>query len=167
MLSAGRRLTVETANWFRRRSANTWQRTTAGCDGRSSGTRHWSAAARATGQPPAWAHQVRWSSLEAVAGDRLEALWRLAVTTGARRGELLGATWLGFSEKGTLEIAQQVLPTRGGPTSRHASAHSRRARTIVSARLGHSSPMITLSVYAHVLPKSDDQAAEVMAAVLG
>ena len=38
---------------------------------------------------------------------------------------------------------------------------------IDSARLGHSSPVITLSVYAHVLPKSDEQAAEIMAAVLG
>jgi hypothetical protein len=33
----------------------------------------------------------------------------------ARRGELLGATWLGFSAaEGTLTISQQVLPTRGG-----------------------------------------------------
>jgi integrase len=38
---------------------------------------------------------------------------------------------------------------------------------VVSARLGHSSPMVTLSVYAHVLPTSDEQAAEVIAAVLG
>jgi integrase len=37
---------------------------------------------------------------------------------------------------------------------------------IVSARLGHSSPMVTLSVYAHVLPTGDGQAAEVMAEVL-
>jgi integrase len=37
---------------------------------------------------------------------------------------------------------------------------------IVSARLGHSSPMVTLSTYAHVLPRSDERAAEVMAAVL-
>jgi integrase len=37
---------------------------------------------------------------------------------------------------------------------------------IVAARLGHSSPMITLSTYAHVLPKTDELAADVMAAVL-
>jgi integrase len=36
---------------------------------------------------------------------------------------------------------------------------------IVAASLGHSSPMVTLSVYAQVLPTSDEQAAEVMAAV--
>ncbi len=37
---------------------------------------------------------------------------------------------------------------------------------IVAARLGHSSPVVTLTIYAHVLPTSDEQAAEVMAAVL-
>jgi hypothetical protein len=37
---------------------------------------------------------------------------------------------------------------------------------IVSARLGHSTPVVTLNVYAHVLPTSDEQAAEVMAAVV-
>ncbi len=36
------------------------------------------------------------SLLDHAAGDRLEALWRLAVASGARRGELLGANWLGF-----------------------------------------------------------------------
>jgi len=36
----------------------------------------------------------------------------------------------------------------------------------VAARLGHSSPMVTLSVYAHVLPTSDEQAAATIAAVL-
>jgi integrase len=37
---------------------------------------------------------------------------------------------------------------------------------IGSARLGHSSPMVTLGVDAHVLPKSDERAAEVMGDVL-
>ena len=37
---------------------------------------------------------------------------------------------------------------------------------IVAARLGHNSPVVTLTIYAHVLPTSDEQAAEVMAAVL-
>jgi integrase len=38
---------------------------------------------------------------------------------------------------------------------------------IVAARLGHSSPMVTLSVYAHVLPTSDERAAEIIGGVLG
>lgn len=33
---------------------------------------------------------------------------------------------------------------------------------IVAARLGHSTPAITLAVYAHVLPRADEQAAKVM-----
>ena len=37
---------------------------------------------------------------------------------------------------------------------------------VVAARLGHASPVTTMRVYAHVLPKSDDQAAGVIAAVL-
>ncbi len=37
---------------------------------------------------------------------------------------------------------------------------------VVSARLGHSSPVVTLTTYGHILPRSDEQAAEVMAAVL-
>ena len=37
---------------------------------------------------------------------------------------------------------------------------------IVSARLGRSSPMVTLSVNAHVLPTGDETAADVMAKVL-
>jgi integrase len=48
------------------------------------------------------------------AQEHLEALWRLAVASGARRGELLGVAWLGFSaEQKTMTISQQVLPTRG------------------------------------------------------
>jgi integrase len=193
------------------------------------------------------------SLLEAAEGDRLAALWRLAVASGARRGELLGATWLGFSaERGTWTVAQQVVPTRGGitltplktkgshrtisldpetvaaleahrerqllerdaagnayedrdlifadelgrtinpqrftatfgvlrkasgirPGRFHDVRHSHATHLltegvpvdIVAARLGHSSPMVTLSVYAHVLPTSDERAAEVMAGVFG
>jgi integrase len=54
--------------------------------------------------------------LDAVKGDRLEAMWRLLVVSGARRGEILGATWLSFSAAGrSLEITQQVAPLPGGP----------------------------------------------------
>ena len=190
--------------------------------------------------------------LEAAEDGRLEALWRVAVTTGARRGELLGLTWLGFSAaNGTLSFSQQVVPTRGGATIaecktkgshrtirldaetvaaleqhrdrqlverelagdayadrdlifcdaigetinpqrlteafgvlrkssgirpgrlhdvRHSHATHLLTRAvpvhIVAARLGHSSPVVTLNAYAHVLPTGDEQAADVMAAVL-
>jgi integrase len=213
---------------------------------------------RRRSEPKASAKFTVWTSTElrallsAAEGDRLEALWRVAVAAGLRRGELLGLTWLGFSdERGTIEVHQQLVPTRGGPTIqacktkgshrtirldpdtvasleahreaqqveralagdayddedlifcdelggpihpqrltgafhglratagirpgrlhdvRHSNATSLLTEGVpvhvVSARLGHSSPMVTLSVYAHVLPRSDERAAEVMASVL-
>jgi integrase len=43
------------------------------------------------------------------------ALWRLAATTGLRRGELLGLTWQWLDVAiGTLRVEQQLVPTRGG-----------------------------------------------------
>ena len=57
------------------------------------------------------------ASLKAAEGDRLAGLWRVTVTCGLRRGETLGLTWRGFdSEHNTLEITQQVVPTKGGQT---------------------------------------------------
>lgn len=200
-----------------------------------------------------WTEQELGSFLEAVEGDRLSALWRLAVASGARRSELLGCTWLGYHAEGRrLTISQQAVPTRGGVTitpcktagshrsvsldeetvawlERHREAqiaekdlagvelyedrdllfadaigrplnpqriteafakhrkaagirpgrlhdvrhtHASHLLTrgvpvhIVAARLGHSSPTITLGTYAHVLPKTDEQAAAVIASIL-
>jgi integrase len=200
-----------------------------------------------------WTKDELHSLLDVVEDDRLGALWRLAVATGARRSELLGCTWLGYDASVKhLTISQQVVPTRGGVTitpcktsksnrtvtldadtvarlERHRNAqitekdlagielyqdndlifadaigrpinpqrisesfkkhraaagirpgrlhdvrhtHASHLLTagvpvhIVAARLGHSSPTITLSIYAHVLPKTDEQAADVIADVL-
>jgi integrase len=55
--------------------------------------------------------------LEHVQGDRLFALWRVAATTGARRGELAGRTWRALDLDGArLSVDQQLVPTRGGAT---------------------------------------------------
>jgi integrase len=55
--------------------------------------------------------------LEHVADDRLAALWRLAATTGMRRGELAGLTWRALDLDGArLSVEQQLVPTRGGAT---------------------------------------------------
>jgi integrase len=37
---------------------------------------------------------------------------------------------------------------------------------VVSQRLGHASPVITMSVYAHVLPGSQREAADLFAALV-
>ncbi len=184
--------------------------------------------------------------------EPLSALWRLAVATGARRGELLGVRWLDFAPSAkTVTIAQQAVPTGGGVSltalktkgshrtvtiddetvealTRHRGAqkverslagdayvdrdlifadaigaplypqriteafgalrktsgirpgrlHDLRHSVathlltagvpvrIVAARLGHSSPVVTSTTYVHVLPRSDEQAAQIIGELL-
>ncbi len=62
---------------------------------------------------------------------------------------------------GVLREAAKIRPGRLHDV-RHSHATLLTAAVpvhIVAARLGHSSPVVTLSVYAHVLPTSDGQAA--------
>ena len=52
---------------------------------------------------------------EAARGDRLEALYILAVTAGLRRGELQGLKWEdGDLEAGTLQVRRTLSELRGG-----------------------------------------------------
>jgi integrase len=52
-----------------------------------------------------------------VEGDRLFALWRLAATTGMRRGEVLGLSWRALELDGArLKVERQAIPTQGGVT---------------------------------------------------
>ena len=53
---------------------------------------------------------------EATMGDRLEALYVLAVTTGLRQGELLGLKWDDIDlEVGTLQVRRTLTTAKGGP----------------------------------------------------
>ena len=55
--------------------------------------------------------------LDHVEDDRLFALWRLAATTGMRRGELAAVTWRALDLDGArLAVEQQLVPTRCGVT---------------------------------------------------
>ena len=76
----------------------------------------------------AWTASELRRFLEHVADDRLAALWRLAATTGMRRGELAGLTWRALNLDGArLSVEQQLFPTRGGATfGAPKSARSRR-----------------------------------------
>lgn len=76
----------------------------------------------------AWTPKELARFLEYVRGERLFALWRLAATTGMRRGELAGLTWRCLDlEAGRLSVEQQLVPTRGGCTfGPPKSARSRR-----------------------------------------
>ena len=55
-------------------------------------------------------------AVEAAKGDRLEALYILAVTTGLRQGELLGLKWDDIDlEVGTLQVRRTLTTAKGGP----------------------------------------------------
>jgi integrase len=78
----------------------------------------------------AWSAKELSRFLEQVHGDRLFALWRLAATTGMRRGELAGLTWRCLDLEGAhLSVEQQLVPTRGG-VSFGPPKSSRSRRTI-------------------------------------
>jgi integrase len=69
--------------------------------------------------------------LEHVREDRLFVLWRLAATTGMRRGELAGLTWRCLDlETARLSVERQLLPTRGGGVSFGPPKSARSRRTI-------------------------------------
>jgi integrase len=71
--------------------------------------------APARSRAQAWTASELRHFLEHVAGDRLYGLWRLAATTGMRRGELAGMTWRCLDLDGArLSVEQQLLPTVGG-----------------------------------------------------
>ncbi len=58
--------------------------------------------------------QVR-AFLEAMRGDRFEALYVLAVTTGLREGELLGLKWDDLDlEAGTMQVRRTLSETKSG-----------------------------------------------------
>ena len=67
------------------------------------------------GRAQSWSARELRAFLAHVVGDRLFALWRLAATTGMRRGELLGVSWRGLDlDGGRLRVEQQLIPTAGG-----------------------------------------------------
>ena len=76
----------------------------------------------------AWTAKELGRFLEHVRGDRLFPLWRLAATTGMRRGELLGLTWRCLDLDGArLFRGAAIAPDCGGCTfGPPKSARSRR-----------------------------------------
>jgi integrase len=70
--------------------------------------------------------------LEAAHGDRLEALYVLAVTTGMRRGELLGLKWSDVDlENGRLSIRRALTRTDNGRRVALTEPKTRGSRRIV------------------------------------
>jgi integrase len=70
--------------------------------------------------------------LEATAGDWLHALWRLALVTGLRQGELLGLAWDDVQPT-AVEVRAQLQrlgPDQGGDVNGWARTQTKAARTV-------------------------------------
>jgi integrase len=73
--------------------------------------------------------------LDAASGDRLEALYTLAVHTGLRQGELLGLKWEDVDlESGSLHVKRTLTTAKGGP--RLAAPKTKGSRRRVSLTRG-------------------------------
>ncbi len=107
-------------------------------------------------EPDAMTVEEAQAFLRAIAGDRLEALYLLAVTTGLRRGELLGLKWADLNlDRGYLRV-ERSLDTLYGPPAENdpKRASSRRPAVLL--------PPVVASLKAH----RTRQAAEKLAAGL-
>ena len=70
---------------------------------------------RERGRAQAWTAAELRRFLDHVSDDRLAAMWRLAATTGMRRGEVAGLTWRTLDlAHARLSVEQQLVPTKGG-----------------------------------------------------
>lgn len=87
-----------------------------------------------TGRPetaaPWIANELR-AFIEAVAEDRLEALWWLIPFTGMRRSEALGLGWNDVDfDRGTVAVTHTVVEAARGPVRRRATKTERSRRPI-------------------------------------
>ena len=75
----------------------------------------WKVRADSKAEMSVWAPTHVRTFLDAVADDRLAGLWRLAVATGARRGEVCGLKWGDFAEDlALLKIDRALVAGDGG-----------------------------------------------------
>jgi integrase len=81
--------------------------------------------------------------LEVARGDRLEALYVLAIHTGLRQGELLGLKWEDVDlESGTLRVRRTLVTAKGGsvlmaPKTKRSRRSVRLTQGAVEALRGH------------------------------
>lgn len=95
------------------------------------------------------------------ADDPLHDLWRVALGTGLRRGELLGLRWQDVDlDAPSLRVTTSLAFLDRRP-------HLKTTKTGVSERLGHATIGMTMDVYAHVLPAMDRDAAAAIGRALG
>jgi integrase len=122
--------------------------------------------------------------LKTIRGDRLEALYLLTVTTGLRRGEMLGLKWTDIDlEKGTVLVSRS-LDTLYGPATENAPKRAaglppynfqdlRRSNAtflvllevhprVAQHWMGHSSITTTMNIYSQAPDELQEKAAKLM-----
>lgn len=94
---------------------------------------------------PLTAAEVR-TLLAATEGDRLHALWRLALSSGLRLGELLGLAWDDVDTgTGTVTVQaqlQRLAPDRGGDVNGWARTPPKAARTLGRVAIGEGTAAV-------------------------
>jgi integrase len=78
----------------------------------------------------AWTLEEARAFLSVAAGDRLHAVWRLLLATGARRGELLGLTWDDVSDHGATVQRQVLVGSGAGRVYVRSTTKTRRVRRV-------------------------------------
>ena len=105
-------------------------------------------------EPDAMTVEEAQAFLGAISGDRLEALYLLAVTTGLRRGELLGLKWTDLDlRRGYLRVERSLDTLYGPPTENDPKRASSRRPAVLM-------PPVVAALKAH----RKRQAAEKLAA---
>lgn len=108
----------------------------------------------------------------AAKGNRLEALYHLAVATGMRQMEILGLKWTDLDWiNQNIEVGGSLRDRMGKESDlflqKRSSANElwnleREPMIVVSRRLCHARPPITLDVYGHLIPAMQSDAAEMI-----
>lgn len=98
---------------------------------------------KATVEMKVWRPEELRRFVEHTAGHRMAASWHLLVTTGMRRGELLGLRW------SDIDLRERSLSIRQSRTSVNYSVHTDSPKTARGTRVIALDPETTASLRAH------------------
>jgi integrase len=100
---------------------------------------------------PVWTSEQLAAFLEAVANDRLFALWRLLAMTGMRRGEALGLQWSCLDmESSTVTICRAWVPVNG--QAQMSEPKTRRGRRTIAL-----DPLTLQALKVHAARQANEQ----------